>query len=157
MPNWCVGNLKVRGNKENIIDFLTEGFTPVGYIFGTTSAVATIEQDDWSFTRKLPDGHWAFHLNNSRRNFVEGNLRVEFYNEEIEIVVLENFRGAWSLDVEALALASKQFGIDLKIYAFERGMSFNLDIEIHKGEVIKADEIKFSDYRWECIDPEMGG
>ena len=25
MPNWCKGNLKIRGKKENIIRFLKEG------------------------------------------------------------------------------------------------------------------------------------
>lgn len=29
MPNWCVGVLKVRGNKDNLISFILEGLQPV--------------------------------------------------------------------------------------------------------------------------------
>ncbi|MBB5146203.1 hypothetical protein HNQ35_001404 [Cerasibacillus quisquiliarum] len=36
-------------------------------------------------------------------------------------------------------------------------MEFNQDIEINKGEIIKDEEIKFDDYEWECIYPNLGG
>lgn len=52
---------------------------------------------------------------------------------------------------------SKKYNIDLKIYAFERGMEFNLDIEVSKGKVIKSEVIKFDNYMWDCIDPLSGG
>ena len=34
---------------------------------------------------------------------------------------------------------------------------FNIDFEVHKGKVIKNNEIKFDDYVWECTNPEIGG
>ena len=46
---------------------------------------------------------------------------------------------------------------DIKIYAFEAGMEFNQDIEIIKGKIIKDKEIKFENYQWECIEPNIGG
>lgn len=49
------------------------------------------------------------------------------------------------------------YDIDIKIYAFEAGMEFNQDIEIIKGKIIKDDEIKFENYQWECIEPNLGG
>lgn len=61
------------------------------------------------------------------------------------------------IDAEKLAEVSKKYEIDLKIYAFECGMEFNQDVEIINGEIIKNDEIKFDDYRWECINPTKGG
>lgn len=32
MPNWCEGNLKVRGTKENLTRFILEGLHPVGFL-----------------------------------------------------------------------------------------------------------------------------
>lgn len=52
---------------------------------------------------------------------------------------------------------SKKYNVDLKIYAFEKGMEFNRDIEIHKGRIIKDNKIEFKDYEWECINPLIGG
>ncbi|MGR5995465.1 hypothetical protein ACT7C9_25025 [Bacillus cereus] len=56
-----------------------------------------------------------------------------------------------------LATLSKEYNVDIKIYAFEKGMEFNQDVEIHKGEIIKNVEIEFDNYMWECINPNMGG
>lgn len=64
---------------------------------------------------------------------------------------------AWTIHVEQLLEISKKYNIDLKIYAFERGMEFNLDIEVSKGKVIKSEVIKFDNYMWDCIDPLSRG
>lgn len=64
---------------------------------------------------------------------------------------------AWTIHVEQLLEISKKYNIDLKIYAFEREMEFNLDIEVSKGKVIKSEVIKFDNYMWDCIDPLSGG
>ena len=64
---------------------------------------------------------------------------------------------AWTIHVKQLLEISKKYNIDLKIYAFERGMEFNLDIEVSKGKVIKSEVIKFDNYMWDCIDPLSGG
>ncbi|MEW4071696.1 hypothetical protein [Bacillus cereus] len=52
---------------------------------------------------------------------------------------------------------SKEYNVDIKIYIFGRGMEFNQDVEIYKGEIIKNVEIEFDDYMWECINPNIGG
>lgn len=57
---------------------------------------------------------------------------------------------AWRIEVEPLVQLSKEYNLDFKIYASERGMQFEQDIEIVKGEVIKNNVIKFDDYELEC-------
>ena len=47
--------------------------------------------------------------------------------------------------------------VDMKLYAFEKGMGFNQDILIVKGEIINNLTINFEDYNWECICPTVGG
>ena len=68
-----------------------------------------------------------------------------------------DFESAWNIDTDCLRIISKLYDIDFKIYAFEGGMQFNKDIEIIKGKIIKDEEIRFNNYIWECIDPELGG
>lgn len=60
---------------------------------------------------------------------------------------MEDYKGAWSIDTETLLKLSKEYDLDFKIYAFEQSMEFNQNIEIHKGKIIKAEIIKFDDYR----------
>ena len=45
----------------------------------------------------------------------------------------------------------------MRIHAFERGMCFNQIIEIIDGEITKDEEVKFDDYNWDCICPNVGG
>ena len=68
-----------------------------------------------------------------------------------------DFESAWNIDTDCLRIISNLYDIDFKIYAFEGGMQFNKDIEIIKGKIIKDEEIRFNNYIWECIDPELGG
>ena len=46
---------------------------------------------------------------------------------------------------------------DLKLYAFERGMEFNRDIEILNGVLVKDKTITFDNYYWDCVCPLIGG
>lgn len=73
------------------------------------------------------------------------------------MIVLEDFRAAWGIDANVLACISSEFNIDFKILGFESGMEFNQDVEIIKGEIVKDENIKFNDYKWECIRPHIGG
>lgn len=157
MPNWCEGVLKARGTKEEIINFLKNGLEPLGGgLFGEKPEQVETNEDEWEFNMKTKHG---FYLKESRRNFIESN--IEFYldtDEEIKVCVMDGFKAAWGLDTEALIKASKTFNIDLKIYAFERGMEYNHDFEVHKGVLVKDNVIEFDkNYDWECIDPTIGG
>lgn len=166
MPNWVEGQLKVRGTKENIINFLKNGLEPLqpasieidSMIKGVepTPIPLQIEENEYSLGLKNDNG---FYIKNTRRHFIEDKW-IEFYFEdegESEVLVLENFKAAWGIETEQLAQISKEYQIDFKVYGFERGMRFNQDIEIHKGEIVKNNEVKFDNYDWECVMPSYGG
>lgn len=154
MPNWCEGTLKVRGTKEDIKRFLIEAVNPVGFL-GDEVEPKTIQEDQWEFTLKSKH---HFHIKGTHRNFIESNIEFHFdTDDDIKICVIENFKAAWGIEPEPLAKLSKEYNIDFKIYAFERGKEFNLDLEIHKGDIVKYEEIEFQDYQWECISPHLGG
>ncbi|MEH7249215.1 hypothetical protein V7114_20860 [Neobacillus niacini] len=160
MPNWCEGSLKVRGEKENIKKFLLGAFTPIQPAIlqilrpDLKAPELKVTEDEWSITLES-SGKDGFYVRGTRRNFIENNsIEWEF---EKQVLIIENYKAAWGIDSEPLAKLSKEYDIDLKIYGFERGMEFNQDIEIHKGQIIKDNEIKFDDYEWECINPTLGG
>jgi len=161
MPNWCVGTLKVRGEKENIRRFLLEGLSPIdtgaaiASMLGKEVEVNTIalDEDEYSLTLKTKEG---FHIKGTHRNFIDSR-EIEWYHDSDSPLIIPDFEAAWGIDTAELASISEFFQIDMKIYAYERGMEFNHDFEVHKGEVIKNDEIKFDDYVWECPEPHRGG
>lgn len=156
MPNWIVGDLKVRGTKENVERFLLEGLSPVTY-FGESQEEVKINKDDWSILISLEKS--TFYISETRRHFIDTKSIKFYYPEEGEkgVLVLEGFEAAWGIDADTLAELSKKYTVDFKILGFERGMQFNQDVEVVNGEIIKNEEIAFKDYEWECIRPHIGG
>lgn len=66
-------------------------------------------------------------------------------------------KGAWDISSEPYINLSKQYNVDIKIEAFERGMEFSRYILIEKGELKEDKEIKYDDYVWDCVMPNLGG
>lgn len=164
MPNWCKGNLKIRGKKENIIKFLTEGTSLLDGFWEPKEIKPEIEVNDCDEIEiKNIDkvkGIDCLYIKGTRRHFIdliENEIYIHNTDEKEAVICLENFKAAWGIDTEALRVISKRYSIDFKIYAFESGMEFNQDIEIIKGKFVKDEEIKFKDYVWECIEPNIGG
>ncbi|MED1128818.1 hypothetical protein [Bacillus paralicheniformis] len=163
MPNWAEGVLKIRGTRNDIRNFLTKGLSPIPSISPQIAMMTgkkveepkvEIEEDEWDLTMKSPNG---LYIEGTRRAFIEGTIVWDFDDKHEEVLTIDSFKQAWGVEAEPLAKLSKEFNVDLKVYVFEKGMEFNQDIEIHKGEIIKDNEIKFDDYEWECIYPNLGG
>lgn len=97
-------------------------------------------------------------IEGTTRGFVE-NLYEDFsFAEDDEIfTALLGAKFAWAVNAEELLALCKKYSVDMKLYAFEKGMEFNQDILIVDGEIRRDEEIKFEDYNWECICPELGG
>ena len=164
MPNWCKGNFKIRGKKENIIRFLKEGTSLLDGFWEPKEIEPEIEINDYDEIEikniNKEKGIDCLYIKGTRRNFVnpvENEIYIHNVDEEEQIICLEKFKAAWGIDADSLRAISNRYEIDIKIYAFEAGMEFNQDIEIIKGKIIKDEEIKFKDYVWECIEPNIGG
>lgn len=150
MPNWCEGTLKVRGKAKDLRKFIVEGLEPVDIMGNNKEPLEFVYGEC-----ETPYKCW---IRGMHRGFV--NDFYVYIDEELseeELMICLNTKFAWDINAEALRKISSQYQVDMKIYAFERGMEFNRDIEIAKGEIVKNEEIKFSDYEWECICPLMGG
>ena len=76
--------------------------------------------------------------------------------DERDIMVLP-IQSAWAMDPTPYQAMSEKYNVDFRFYGYERGMEFNQEIEIIGGKLTIYREIGYSDYRWECPDPDLGG
>ena len=153
MPNWCTGTLKVRGKVKDLKKFILKGLQPVGFLGGSLEPLKPRKDIDWFEVTSTE----TCHIENTHRGFVDGlDVSLDGAEDEIEIIALESMF-AWGIDAEQLQNTCVKYNVDMRIYAFERGMEFNQNIEIVGGQITKDEEITFDDYRWECICPQMGG
>ena len=151
MPNWSKGCLKVRGKAANVKKFVLEGLQPVDF-FG--NALPKLELSDLGEVDTDKDC-W---IEGTTRGFVE-NLYADFSfveDDETFTAVLDA-KFAWAADAEELLASCKKYSVDMKLYAFEKGMGFNQDILIVDEEIRRDCRIEFEDYNWECICPMVGG
>lgn len=166
MPNWCKGKLKVRGNPENIVRWFTD--------------CVTVYDRPYFNKNKFPNGEWVynkihdgallscddetFYINVKDTAYIEGTMKnfvEKFYTEQISdgdnaILVLP-VMAAWSMQPEPYEEMSKKYRLDFRFYGFESSGCVNQEMEVIKGETTINREIRFDDYRWECVDPLMGG
>lgn len=159
MPNWCRGELKIRGTKENIKRFITEGLEPIGFSVLEGKKSMTISESEYGIN--IVSEGCAFYFKGTHRQFADQKeIDFDYPSDSTRhkpVLVIKNFSGAWDIDSDGLRKLSQDFDVDFKVYGFERGMEFNRDIEIVGGKIIKDHEIKFDDYDWECACPSIGG
>ena len=146
MANSCEGTLRIRGPENNIKSFLLNGLEP-----HNDSKKIELQDENILFFSSC-------HIKGTERGQVS---YVEVYFSEYEdtnviTVALEaKFIGIIKAD-ELLNICQK-YGIDMRIYGFERGTEVNQDIEIINGKITKNNLIKYDDYIWDCVSPERGG
>ena len=150
MPNWCIGTLRVRGTKENLTNFVLEGLSPVTSI---GQELEPLKMDDYGCIEC--ERCW---IKGTHRGFVvDSNVYFDVLKDEEETTIALDTEFAWGISAEELLNSCKKYGVDMRIYAFERGMQFNQIIEIIDGKITKDEEVKFDDYDWDCICPNIGG
>lgn len=154
MPNWCRGTLKVRGEYDKIQAFLSNALDECRY-YGEPPEGPLLEVAE---TPEYADIalHRMARLKDTSRGFVEDTYFLLQKKAGKQIIFLEA-RFAWDIKTEELQWLSQEYGVDLKITAFERGAQFERDIEIVQG-FISLDSVKeYQDYEWMCPCPTMGG
>lgn len=146
MPNWCEGQLRIRGTVRQISAFVKAAFDERQYrvsVDTPTNIDVTLEKNAW--------------IKGSRRAFCEGYIVVDAQSENDKHTVAIDFRQAWDIESDTLLKLAKKTRVDMRLYAFEQGMEFNRDIEIINGELTKDEDITFDNYTWDCPCPMLGG
>ena len=148
LPNWVKGSLKLRGKSENIASALKKMLL---------NDTVTLE-DKWDGTLLIFNNTAPyFHINETRRAFIDQKQIEVWFEEEFCIVELDNFKQAWSAIPENYQEISSKFDVDIKIFTFEKGMEFTQEIEISKGKIIKNVCNEYDDYQWEVPFSNLGG
>ncbi|HDR1345432.1 TPA: hypothetical protein QB387_001696 [Pasteurella multocida] len=149
MPNWCEGNLKIRGKIEDVKKFLDEQIYEKGEII--------LGKDEDEIELSGVGGH----LKDTYRCFISAGkdgFHDEFYvRRDGNIIVIIPVQHAWGPKLDSFKRLSEKYGVDFRFYGYERGLEFNCEFEIIKGNITLSREIEFEDYDWECPDPRKGG
>lgn len=164
MPNWIKGNIKIRGEKENVTSFVENEILKMYYtpLFAPAKGEnVKLERGEYEYSHKLNDENKEYYyLNGSARCFIEQNeisIDVYVYDEEQQTYLTLEFKQAWDVETELFEQLSKKYNLDFNIYASERGMEFERYITIIKGEIIRNEDKKYDDWCFEAINPEIGG
>jgi hypothetical protein len=152
MPNWCVGKLKVRGKREDLINFIKNGLQP---LYADHNSNINEEINDNFIWLHYDD---TCYIKHTYRGFIDSlNVELEKDDNTNPSIIILNARFAWAIQAEQLLEICKTYNVDMNIYAYERGMEFNLHIEIVDNKIVHDDEITFGNYIWECPEPDIGG
>ena len=156
MPNWCEGMLKIRGKQEDVFNLLAENLTVWEFNFGGRESVdenaIEINRQDFEICVKK-----TAHINGTCRNFVEPNDINVLKGKDGNTCIAIEFKGAWDIESEPYVKLAKEYNVDIKIEAFERGMEFSRYILIENGELKEDKQIEYDDYVWDCVMPNLGG
>ena len=157
MPNWCEGTLKVRGNFENVRNFILNGLSST-YDDLINDEIQKSFLDIWNDDEEYfkAEIERTCYLDGTRRGFIDDSYVYLNKKDEYGVLLL-NARFAWCIFPEELQKICKEYGVDMKITAFERGAEFVQELEIVNGEIIQSKEIEYDDYRWDCPCPLLGG
>ena len=144
MPNWCEGYLKIRGKKEDIVNFVENEIRLVK----TENIFAEPEYLEIKMM-----------VNSCEYRFFVESEEISFYYYEDEVCYLTlDVKQAWCIDVQDILVEhSKKYHVDFNIYASESGMEFEQYITVVNGELVKNEEREYTDFQFEAINPELGG
>ena len=175
MPNWAEGTIKVRGTKNQIINYLKNVFEGSDFwgndmkfefkscgnniIFRGIDELVDPKAARLIISRK-PRFH-ALYFKNADRALIETEnniLRLSFWEDDEAVGIIEMpFKQAWSVNSDKFAKLSKKYSVDLKIFVFECGNEFTQEIEILKGKITKNETREYVDYQWDVPFSGLGG
>ena len=174
MPNWAEGTIKVRGTKNQIIDYLKNVFEGSDF-WGNDMKIEITSDDNSIIIRGLdeltnpktagpiipqnPQFH-AFYFKGANRAFTESEnniLAFGFFEDAEAIEIIEMpFKQAWSVEADEFVKLSKKYCVDLKIFVFESGREFTQEVEIIKGKITRNKTIKYENYQWDVPFNSLG-
>lgn len=157
MPNWCEGNLRIRGKKNNIRNFLKNEIVCTNY--EEDAKTPEIEEDDEYLV--LHSTTNDFYINDTYRNFIFTN-QIEAYFGDYEddedcIINIDYFNSAWALRSDGWPDHAKKYNLDFRMFGYEQGMQFSQVMTILNDGSVNTDTTNYNNWYWDCPFPNMGG
>lgn len=162
MPNWCEGSIKIRGKFENVKLFCKEVFRVYSFKKTENGLENVLDESAMKVECDSESEFWMCiekdaYIKGTRRNFVESGDLGFFSDKKGNTIAILNFKAAWAIESDPYIKLSEKYGVDIRIYGFERGMEFNQEVIVEQGKLVKDEEITFDDYEWDCPMPNIGG
>lgn len=155
MPNWCQGTLKVRGEYDKLKTFLENALEECSY-YGNPPEGPLLEVEEPPEYADITLHRMAY-LKASSRGFIKDGASFLLEKKAGKQIIFLEAQFAWDIKTEELQWLSQEYGVDLKITAFERGMQFERDVEIVQGFIVLDSTKEYQDYAWMCPCPTVGG
>ena len=177
MPNWHVGNLRIRRTKENITGFLEQELECIcrdgeGNLT-ITSVKASWDPDALQILTESGSKRSYIQVKGTDRNyiawFVEQNEVTADWifqnNENGEYIVLfDGFQAAWNVDPKPYITFAKEHNVDIRILGWESGAMLDVDLEFmrdgsYEDRSICGDRVPElrSTWAWLAAHPNWGG
>lgn len=163
MPNWCEGYLKIRGKREDLINFIENEIILIDYInednIGRQNIKLEFDKFEYSFEYEKSEKRYL-HLKGSERCFIEDESILFPYDERENVThyLTLNIKRAWNVVNEKMLIEdSKKYHLDFNVYAVERNMEFEEYLTVIDGKVARKEVRIYKDFRFEAINPELGG
>jgi hypothetical protein len=136
------GQLKVRGSKENITNFILTEFHPL------EGENYHIEEDEYDWILYVPEkGIWS--KSSKDLGIIQDvHYRYTFFLTENENIT-NLFLQAEYLEAEVLEAFSKKYGVDFHFFGTIAEQLFNREIEVINGEITKDKHLHYDDYFWD--------
>lgn len=162
MPNWCEGILKIRGNHENVFNLLVENLQVWTTIFPRELHLDVYDELDTEAIKIDAEYNEIIlkkeaHIKGTYRNFATSDYINVCKRKDGSSCVAVEFKAAWDVEPEPYIELSKNYNVDIKVEAFERGLEFSRYILIKDGRLEENKKIEYEDYIWDCVMPLLGG
>lgn len=169
MPNWCEGNIRVRGTYDKIVKFFSENLIALKQsknpklLYDELPAKIHKDSEFYTEIRKPDNGPFQkeFWFKDTNRQFMNADfVGLSDWSEDPlqEIVIcVDGYKGAWGIDLEGFKAMAVKYGVDIRIVGYERGMEFMETAELYRNGKINEKTSRFNDWMWDCPCPNLGG
>lgn len=169
MPNWCEGNLRVRGKWEDIVRFFTEEVRALippskeSYIYvDVNPKIITKSKGTLILGKSKGTEITEFWIKDTCRNFIRDSEIVleNWYPDEPEheiVAFVDHFRAAWGIEADAYIPIAKKYNVDIRLFGWECGMQFGEKVTILRDGTVNYESFHYDNWDWDCPFPDLGG
>ena len=158
MPNWCEGNIRFRGKRENIINLLLNELEFCG---NEKAKVIYNDEDSEIYTEDIKNSLDDWYINGTNRCFVNGfHTYLDEETEKDINVCIDGFRAAWSIKDQGFRELAQKYDVDIRCVGFENGCLFYQIITFYRDGYKKEEYKEFKDcneWGWNALFPNLGG
>ena len=147
MPNWIAGDMRIRGKKKDLLQFLENGIDPM-------SEEYNLSVDNDEIYGALAKGSY---IKETRNVFLTSDFSGFVEDDDDDYIVVLPVKQTWCWDETDFSRLSQKYNLDFKLIGWERGMGFEQELVCLRREEPVDIVRKFPNWEWDSPCPRMGG